>query len=236
MRSIVLSSSIVIVVSLAAGCVAPADDDLGTETEGAPGTAYSSSGKADSAVSPEACATCLEHGGGAGCAPRCPAGECRTCVEYHGGLACLDRCGVDEEPEDDSSEYDAWLGKQFADAAYYGSAGYSKSACYQYVWAALRSVLGWQIESLPIPATSAYQFGEWIINNPGWARDALHLERIYTPAYWAPEGSVIVWPRGACGYSYYHGHIEIALGDGTACSDFCGTIAGCTAQVFMPVK
>ena len=233
MRLFVLTLKLGLAVSLAAGCIAPAEDDLGDE-DGMAEPGYSSSGKADD-PSPEACATCLEHGGGAGCASRCPEGDCRSCVEGGGGLACLEQC-AEQGGSDGPAAYDAVLGSQLAKAAYAGSAGYSMSMCYQYVWAALRSVLGWQIESLPIPATSAYQFGEWIINNPGWARDALHLERIYTPAYWAPEGSVIVWPRGACGYSYYHGHIEIALGDGTACSDFCGTIAGCTAQVFMPVK
>jgi len=132
--------------------------------------------------------------------------------------------------------YDATLGSQLAAAAKSGSAGYSMSACYEYVWRALRSVIGYQIESLPIPATSAYQFGEWVIANPSTARAELHLARTSTPASSAPRGSVIVWPRGVCGYSSAHGHIEIAQGDGTACSDFCGVIAGCTAQVFMPVK
>jgi hypothetical protein len=132
--------------------------------------------------------------------------------------------------------YDPVLGDKFANAAKAGSIGYSKSACYEYVWKALRNVLGWQIESLPIPSTSAYQFGEWIIANPSTAKSQLRLVRTNTPAASAPRGSVIVWPRGVCGYSWSHGHIEIALGNGTACSDFCGTIAGCTAQVFMPVK
>ncbi len=132
--------------------------------------------------------------------------------------------------------YDPVLGNSLANAAKAGSAGYSMSACYAYVWKALRSVLGWEIESLPIPSTSAYQFGEWVINNPTTARTKLHLVRTHVPAASAPRGSVIVWPRGVCGYSSAHGHIEISLGNGTACSDFCGGIAGCTAQVFMPVK
>jgi hypothetical protein len=133
-------------------------------------------------------------------------------------------------------EYDPVLGNQFANAAQAGSAGYSMSRCYEYVWAALRSALGWQIESLPIPPTSAYQFGEWVIDNPQTARAELHLARSYTAAASAPRGSVIVWPRGGCGYSSTHGHIEISLGNGTACSDFCAPIATCTAQVFVPVK
>ncbi|MBW2525784.1 MAG: hypothetical protein JRI23_16490 [Deltaproteobacteria bacterium] len=134
-----------------------------------------------------------------------------------------------------SGDYDSVLGNQFANAAQAGSAGYSMGRCYEYVWAALRSVLGWQIESLPIPPTSAYQFGEWVINNPQTARAELHLARTFTSAASAPRGSVIVWPRGVCGYSSTHGHIEISLGNGTACSDFCAPVASCTAQVFMPV-
>jgi len=45
-------------------------------------------------------------------------------------------------------------------------------------------------------------------------------------------------PAGECRtcVAYAHGHVEIARGDGTACSDFCGTMADCTAQAFMPVK
>jgi len=39
------------------------------------------------------CLSCIEHGGGAACAPYCPAGDCRSCVENQGGLACLPRCG-----------------------------------------------------------------------------------------------------------------------------------------------
>jgi hypothetical protein len=161
------------------------------------------------------------------------------CSQYGKTFDDGEDCGSGPTGGSESSadgSYDAALGDKFAKAAKAGSIGYSKSACYEYVWVALRSVLGYQIESLPIPSGSAYQFGEWVINNPATAEAKLHLRRIFTPASAAPRGSVIVWPRGVCGYSSKHGHIEIAQGDGTACSDYCGGIAGCTAQVFMPVK
>lgn len=183
------------------------------------------------------CVQCIQNGGGAACADASCANEsneCYVCVVNSGGTGCVPKCEGSSSGGGDT--YDPVLGNRFASAAQAGSAGYSMGRCYEYAWKALRSVLGWQIESLPIPSTSAYQFGEWVINNPNTARTELHLARTYVPAASAPRGSVIVWPRGVCGYSSAHGHIEISLGNGTACSDFCGGIAGCTAQVFMPVK
>ncbi|MBW2525776.1 MAG: polysaccharide deacetylase family protein [Deltaproteobacteria bacterium] len=40
-----------------------------------------------------ACLSCIEYGGGAACASKCPEGECRSCVVNGGGQACLSRCG-----------------------------------------------------------------------------------------------------------------------------------------------
>ena len=176
-----------------------------------------------------------------GTSANCNTTELNKCLSYGGGDACYGKWGCSPSSGGGSSggttdnAYNAALGDKLATAARNGSAGYSMGRCYSYVWQALRSVLGSQIESLPIPATSAYQFGEWVINNPSTAKARLRLVRTNTPAASAPRGSVIVWPRGVCGYNYTHGHIEIAQGNGTACSDFCGTIKSCTAQVFMPV-
>jgi hypothetical protein len=52
-----------------------------------------------------------------------------------------------------------------------------------------------------------------------------------------PRGSIIAWRPGQCGYHSTYGHIEIAIGGGRACSDFCGTIKrGCGApNVYVPV-
>ncbi len=172
----------------------------------------------------------------------CNKTELNKCLSYGGGDACYGKWGCTADEGGGSSSggttdnaYNATLGDKLATAAWNGSAGYSMGRCYSYVWQALRNVLGSQIESLPIPATSAYQFGDWVINNPATAKSRLRLVRTYTPAASAPRGSVIVWPRGVCGYNSVHGHIEIAQGNGTACSDFCGNIRSCTAQVFMPV-
>jgi hypothetical protein len=137
-----------------------------------------------------------------------------------------------------SSTVDAVLGKRFADAAWYGRLGYSAGQCYAYVWSALRAVLGSRIESLSVPASSAYMFGDWVDNNPASAKQALRLVKVKGSGVSAPEGSVLVWEPGQCGYNGVHGHIEIALGDGTACSDFCGPIArGCgEPRIYAPFR
>ena len=53
-----------------------------------------------------------------------------------------------------------------------------------------------------------------------------------------PRGSIVAWRPGQCGYHSTYGHIEIAVGGGRACSDFCGTIKhGCGApNVYVPVS
>lgn len=52
-----------------------------------------------------------------------------------------------------------------------------------------------------------------------------------------PKGSIIAWRPGQCGYHRIYGHIEIAVGNGRACSDFCQTIrTNCGApHVYVPV-
>lgn len=52
-----------------------------------------------------------------------------------------------------------------------------------------------------------------------------------------PRGSIIAWRPGQCGYHRQYGHIEIAVGGGRACSDFCGSIrTNCGApNVYVPV-
>ncbi len=175
-----------------------------------------------------------------GTSVNCNKTELNKCISYGGGDACYSKWGCSPGAGTGTSPgeaaYNPVLGDNLATAARNGSAGYSMGQCYSYVWRALRNTLGSQIETLPIPPTSAYQFGEWVVNNPSTAKTWLRLVRTNTPAASAPRGSVIVWPRGACGYSSTHGHIEIAQGNGTACSDFCGAIKSCTAQVFMPVQ
>ncbi len=244
-RSFSIPTAIIFVLAATVGaCSAGYDDayDDGFDDEEVP--EQGPLGKADNANCNETeLRKCLDNGGGNACydkwqcEPDCDVTELRKCLDNGGGDPCYDKwyCEPgDEEGVGDS--YDAVLGDSLARAARNGAVGYSMGKCYEYVWGALRSVLGAQIESLPIPATSAYQFGEWIIANPSTAKTRLRLVRTMTPARSAPRGSVIVWPRGVCGAHPTHGHIEIAQGDGTACSDYCGLTWTCTPQVFMPVR
>lgn len=130
-----------------------------------------------------------------------------------------------DQIESDSTANRSSVGSQLARAALTGNLGYSASRCYEYVWKALRSVLGYEIEATSVPARSAYQFGDWADRNPSELLRIFKLKKSSVYPEKAPLGSVIVWNPGQCGYSGAHGHIEIAVGNGKACSDFCGPIA-----------
>lgn len=149
--------------------------------------------------------------------------------------------GASEPGNSGGSGYDAGLANALADAAYAGAVGYSMGRCYEYVWYALKSATGMteaRANQLGIPATSAYQFGDWADANPSALYSDFGLEKISSTAADAPVGSVIVWEPGQCGFSSAHGHIEIVASPGYACSDFCGYMYDdCgNPRVYMPVK
>ncbi len=172
------------------------------------------------------------------------------------GMACLSGLGkaqaVSEEvlpnetlsfigEAEKTQDWDLYssFGQRLANAARYnGSGRYSSSRCYEFVWADLRQVLGSHIESTTVPSQSAYQFGDWADRNPQELSSTFHLRKsnVYPEA--APLGSVIVWNPGQCGYSSRHGHIEIAVGGGQACSDFCAPIASACSlpRVYVPIE
>ncbi len=110
--------------------------------------------------------------------------------------------------------------------------------CYEYVWRSLRLANGEQIEALPVPAASAYQFGDWVDANPTTARARLKLERRNVTRWNAPVGSILVWNRGQAGYNYTHGHIEVKIDANTACSDGCWGIrsGGSEPRIYVPVE
>ena len=143
-----------------------------------------------------------------------------------------------EQSPGGKSEIDYRLGDRIADEVWAGRLGRSISRCYEYVWGALARSVGPHINALSTPAESAYMFGDWVYRNPETARRELRLERRSMSRLDAPDGSVIVWNRGDCGYNSVHGHIEIAVGGGQACSDYCGPIAtGCgNPRIYVPVR
>ena len=62
---------------------------------------------------------------------------------------------------------------------------------------------------------SAYQMGGTLAKNKNFQEvspNSVNLKNL-------PAGCILVYDKGAAGYSSIHGHIEVTLGDGTACSD-----------------
>ena len=63
---------------------------------------------------------------------------------------------------------------------------------------------------------SAYQMGGVLAKNKDFQEITINNENDLKKL---PAGCIVVYDRGAAGYSSKHGHIEVTLGDGTACSD-----------------
>lgn len=62
---------------------------------------------------------------------------------------------------------------------------------------------------------SAYQMGGTLAKNKNFQEvspNSVNLKDL-------PAGCILVYDKGAAGYNSTHGHIEVTLGDGTACSD-----------------
>ncbi len=79
----------------------------------------------------------------------------------------------------------------------------------------------------------AYQCADILSNNPNFKEvkvDAKDIDDL-------PAGCIVVYPRGDAGYSDNYGHIEIALGNGKAASDFVNNKVknSDNARVFVPV-
>jgi len=109
--------------------------------------------------------------------------------------------------------------------------------CWNRVWRVFLATFGSRIESTTVGSDYAYQFIEWA--NPSGKRlyENFRLKKMPFTGSEIPVGSVVAWPRGACGYSGSGGHIEIVVSPGRACSFLCQSI--CTSavpQVYVPVK
>lgn len=134
--------------------------------------------------------------------------------------------------------YDATVGSKIAAAGRRMDGDSSQGLCYRYVKSHIAAA-GIPIRD-HIPdayEASAYRFAVWGKSNPqalaraGFAKASVSIDK-------APLGSIIVWRQGQCGYSADHGHIEVAIGGGRACSDFCGRIRrDCgMPDIFIPVQ
>lgn len=133
---------------------------------------------------------------------------------------------------------DATWGSKLASVAREMEGEHSQGLCYRYVkdhieaaGVPIRRLLPDQYEA------SAYMFGVWGKRDPaalasaGFAKSSTSLDAL-------PLGAILVWSPGQCGYSAEHGHIEINIGKGRACSDFCGNIKRSCGKpdIFVPVR
>lgn len=86
---------------------------------------------------------------------------------------------------------------------------------------------------------SAYCGGRNFNGNAMQLMQHLNMQKIDVHPTEAPVGAVIFWDRGCNGFHATHGHVEIAIGDGRACSDYCGRLrsgGGSCSYVFVPVQ
>lgn len=118
----------------------------------------------------------------------------------------------------------------------YGAGG----RCYEHVYYAIRDAnITTQavLDQYDVGYGGAWDFARLGESNPAAMARVGFVKSSVSPSQ-APRGSVLVWRPGQCGYSSEYGHIEIAVGGGRACSDFCGPIAtGCGAPlVYVPAR
>ena len=137
-----------------------------------------------------------------------------------------------------SSCYDSKLGAKLASASREVDGDGSQGLCYRYVKDHIEQA-GIPIRSI-VPAAyeeSAYAFAVWAKRDPAGLA-AAHFAPSSVGLDALPLGAILVWRAGQCGYSAEHGHIEINIGGGRACSDFCGHIKrDCgMPSVFVPTK
>lgn len=126
-------------------------------------------------------------------------------------------------------EYDSAMGYKLAAAAAAGNLGAFHGKCYEYVsyhMEAAGVIRPEQWNELGIGPDYAADFAEWAAANPETMRRELKLARIPTPAdkMAVPVGSIIVYERGACGFSRKAGHIEVVTRPDWACSDGCESL------------
>lgn len=128
--------------------------------------------------------------------------------------------------------YDPEKGSALAAAARKGNIGAFTKKCYEYVAyhmedAGVITRQGWiDLGIEPEYAARASDFARWSAQNAELMRESLKLVRIPTPEskHDVPLGSILVYEKGACGFSSSSGHIEILVEPDWACSDGCESL------------
>lgn len=105
----------------------------------------------------------------------------------------------------------------------------SGGRCYHYVKEHIGRALGVGFDGVQSMLGGSYQmnawdFARWVAADPGGRASSAGFVRANIPLDQLPLGAILVWRPGQCGYSSSAGHIEINIGGGRACSDFCGHI------------
>lgn len=137
------------------------------------------------------------------------------------------------------SEMDFETGRQLAQESNRINIGAFTGRCYEYAGVAIENVglmpkgsAAWSAAG--VPTRSAADFVQ--VENSSKAGNFVRLR----PSSWSclPEGTIVVWDRGVCGFNSTHGHIEIVVSrDGTnpsqtrLCSDGCQSLqTACSIQ------
>lgn len=137
-----------------------------------------------------------------------------------------------QTPAEDAKEsllppdFDAAKADRLAEIARRNNAGHFLGRCYEFVanfmeWGGI--IKPWQWSWLGIGPWSAADFATWANAHPAAMRKHISMARIQTPEKTAdlPVGGVVVYQRGACGFSSRHGHIEVVVSPDRLCSDGC---------------
>ncbi len=124
------------------------------------------------------------------------------------------------------ANYDAEKAQRLAYVAGKENLGYFNSQCYEYAANHMERagiIRPEQWGELGIGPDSAADFAAWANANPVAMKGQLGLEKMQTPMTIAelPVGGIVVYERGACGFSKKHGHIEIVVSENKLCSDGC---------------
>lgn len=140
--------------------------------------------------------------------------------------------GVSSDGCNYPADLDFDKGQQLAQESNRINIGAFTSRCYEYAGIAIENVglmpkgaAAWK--SAGVPTVSAADFVE--VENSSQAGNFVRLR----PSSWGclPEGTIVVWDRGVCGFNATHGHIEVVVSRNQSnpsqtrlCSDGCQTL------------
>ena len=148
------------------------------------------------------------------------------------------------------ADYDAEKASLLARTARANNLGYFAGRCYEFVANHMENagvIRPAQWDALGIGPDHAADFAEWANANPAALRAGLSLQKMETPEQVSglPLGGIVVYERGACGFSRRSGHIEVVVGENELCSDGCESFEAACLQdpavrarihVYVPVK